>query len=994
MPGSDPKTKPKTKPKTEPNTESAAESSSFSGRARQRKTSFRVKFSDVAARVLITLAGIGTIIAVSTVFLFLVWVAADLFMPGSVETRHDLKAPVNLVESEHSVLRMATDDHLNLGYVLLSDGRAVVFDLKDGILLEEQQVFDGSKLTASYFSPNGEDTVLSFNDGTVLLGTLGFKTTFINEEDIPDDLRGLPAGTTAIMGNGVGEITPEGQFRKLVFEADLASSVRIALPNQQITQISKVQRTRGPKLALLTDTGQMYIASLRANPMTGGFRRPSVDEVTLDAEAIGRSETPDYLLMSGQGDQLYAAWDDGFVVRFDARTRDAQLVEQFHILPEASRAAGVEVTLMQFILGNTTFVVGDTLGNVWGYFGTKPLAIGDTLPDEAGKTLPLILRADVPDQLAADRLPVPAMSDVQDSMLDRYELDELAVNKIADGILTVRGHTLPKGPAPLASVSNSSRTRLLLLGFEDGTVNLDLMTNHNRIINTTMTESGKPIDALAMSPRENGIIGLSGNHLYKLIIDKKHPEASFTSLFLPIWYEGYPKADFTWQSSSGDDAFEPKLGLMPLIFGTLKATFYSMFFAVPLALLAAVYTSEFLHPKVKARVKPVVEMMASLPSVVLGFLAGLVFAPFLEDKIPMVLAVFFFVPVAFMIGAYIWQLLPRKRQLLFANIGVQEARGAGTRSPLKRFLSLGVLFFGGVRLLLLIAMLAVGLLIATVMGPLLEDVLFAGNLKLWLAYDWRTADESTAQYANGLGGWIVVLLPVAALMVAYLMFMFLNQRVAAFTSRMTPFKAGLIQFAKFGVGLAATVGLAVGLGLLLLSLGIDPRGPIMVFGHFNLAPFGGFDQRNALIVGFVMGFAVIPIIYTIAEDALSSVPEHLRSASLGCGATQWQTATRIIIPTAMSGLFSACMIGLGRAVGETMIVLMAAGNTPVLSANMFKGFRTLSANIAVEMPEAVKDSTHYRTLFLAALCLFVMTFFVNTIAEGVRIRFRNRTKGL
>ena len=92
----------------------------------------------------------------------------------------------------------------------------------------------------------------------------------------------------------------------------------------------------------------------------------------------------------------------------------------------------------------------------------------------------------------------------------------------------------------------------------------------------------------------------------------------------------------------------------------------------------------------------------------------------------------------------------------------------------------------------------------------------------------------------------------------------------------------------------------------------------------------------------------------------------------------------------MSGLFSAVMIGLGRAVGETMIVLMAAGNTPVMDWNIFNGFRTLSANIAVELPEAVQDSTHYRMLFLAALVLFAMTFVVNTVAELVRLRFRKR----
>jgi len=100
------------------------------------------------------------------------------------------------------------------------------------------------------------------------------------------------------------------------------------------------------------------------------------------------------------------------------------------------------------------------------------------------------------------------------------------------------------------------------------------------------------------------------------------------------------------------------------------------------------------------------------------------------------------------------------------------------------------------------------------------------------------------------------------------------------------------------------------------------------------------------------------------------------------------------VPTAMSGIFSAVMVGLGRAVGETMIVLMAAGNTPILEWNIFNGFRTLSANIAVELPEAVPKSTEYRMLFLAALSLFVLTFLVNTVAEAVRQRFRKRAFAL
>ncbi len=145
-----------------------------------------------------------------------------------------------------------------------------------------------------------------------------------------------------------------------------------------------------------------------------------------------------------------------------------------------------------------------------------------------------------------------------------------------------------------------------------------------------------------------------------------------------------------------------------------------------------------------------------------------------------------------------------------------------------------------------------------------------------------------------------------------------------------------------------------------------------------------------MLVGAILGFAVIPIIYTISEDALQSVPQHLRSASLGCGATPWQTTIRVVVPTAMSGLFSAIMVGFGRAVGETMVVLMAAGNTPLMEMNPFNGYRTLSATLATELPEAAVGSAHFRTLFLAALLLFAMTLVANTAAELVRSRFRKR----
>jgi phosphate transport system permease protein len=160
-----------------------------------------------------------------------------------------------------------------------------------------------------------------------------------------------------------------------------------------------------------------------------------------------------------------------------------------------------------------------------------------------------------------------------------------------------------------------------------------------------------------------------------------------------------------------------------------------------------------------------------------------------------------------------------------------------------------------------------------------------------------------------------------------------------------------------------------------------------------LSALGGgwkYDQRNSLVIAVAMGFAVIPTIFSLAEDAISAVPPSLSAASLALGASKWQTVRRVVVPSASPGIFTAIMLGLGRAVGETMIVLMATGNTPLISASPFNGMRTLSANIAVEMPEAPIGGTLYRTLFLCALALFVITLLVNSCAELLRQRLRKR----
>ena len=185
------------------------------------------------------------------------------------------------------------------------------------------------------------------------------------------------------------------------------------------------------------------------------------------------------------------------------------------------------------------------------------------------------------------------------------------------------------------------------------------------------------------------------------------------------------------------------------------------------------------------------------------------------------------------------------------------------------------------------------------------------------------------------------------------------------------------------------------IGAVVVCLGLNQSIESFLFGTDYKAWFAThwglrYDQRNARVVGCAMGFAIVPIIFSISEEALSNVPRHLIAGSLALGATRWQTLVKLMLVSASPGIFSAIMIGFGRAIGETMIVLMATGNTPIMDWSLFNGFRTLSANIAVEIPEAPYGGTLYRILFLAAVLLFIFTFLINTVAEIIRQRLRTK----
>ena len=412
--------------------------------------------------------------------------------------------------------------------------------------------------------------------------------------------------------------------------------------------------------------------------------------------------------------------------------------------------------------------------------------------------------------------------------------------------------------SPIVQILPEERRKGFIAMDAKGNLGIFHSTAHRTLLVEPVVE-GQAVAAL--SPRANRVLVEADGKLQRFVVDNPHPEISWSSLWGKVWYENYDAPGYVWQSTSANTDAEPKLSLAPLTFGTLKAAFYAMLLAAPLAIAAAVYTAYFMAPAMRRKVKPVIELMEALPTVILGFFAGLFLAPYVEGHLPGIFSLLIFTPIGILLAGYLWSRLPESIRLSVPD-GWESA-------------------------LLIPVILLVGY-VSLAMSGHVENWLFDGNMRQWLSND----------------------------------------------------------------------------------LGIP------------------FDQRNALVVGLAMGFAVIPNIYSIAEDAVFSVPKSLTFGSLALGATPWQTLTRVVILTASPGIFSAIMIGMGRAVGETMIVLMATGNTAIMDMNIFEGLRTLAANVAVEMPESEVGGTHYRVLFLSALVLLTFTFVMNTLAELVRQRLR------
>jgi ABC-type uncharacterized transport system permease subunit len=345
---------------------------------------------------------------------------------------------------------------------------------------------------------------------------------------------------------------------------------------------------------------------------------------------------------------------------------------------------------------------------------------------------------------------------------------------------------------------------------------------------------------------------------------KGFPNFDMQQLFEPQWRSGYSSAVFRWLPTVDNEDSFPLFSLWPLLWGTLKAALMALLFALPIGIPTAIFVGFFMSPRLRDRIKPVIELLAAIPTVVVGAIAAVAVAPVFYQEFAGFLGMLIIIPLG-VAGVAV---------LVSSQGDAVAARWQSETLPLKIS-----------PLVLLLAVLGYYI------GKELEAFFFAGDLGQFLVD-------------------------------------------------------------AYSISLA---------------------------------------QRNTVLLGFSLGIALVPTLFTISEEAIHAVPRQLAAGCLALGSSHWQSFRDVVLPIAFPGILAAVLVSFGRAIGETMILVMVSGNTPLMDWDLFSGVRTFTATLALELPEAPRNGIHYRILFMAAFLLFAFTFVVNTVAELTRSRVTRMT---
>ncbi|HUG38736.1 MAG TPA: hypothetical protein VML54_17390, partial [Candidatus Limnocylindrales bacterium] len=376
-----------------------------------------------------------------------------------------------------------------------------------------------------------------------------------------------------LLGTGDGRVIP----LTVGFEAVFTDGRRTVIPRPEFGQAA----------ALDPEAKRPILRVAAASPAAGAVRVAQVGPTELVIQSViekkaliggsTKEESRGTLAVSaegeitavrldGRGEDMFVGTSRGQILHYDLREPASPRMKA----ATATGIAPVPITALGFLLGDRTLIAGDEAGGV-STWQVVP-------PPEGGEA----------------RL--------------------------------TRMHGFAGHKRPIVSVNASQRDKGFVTADAGGSIRVHYGTSGHTLL-ALEAEAGGLLTAV-LAPKADGVLALDRRGVWShWQLDNPHPEITLRTVFGKVWYEGYSKPEYVWQSTGGTDDFEAKFSLTPLLYGTLKGTFYALLIAVPLALLGALYVSEFMHPAVKAYVKPVVEIMAALPSVVLGFLAGLWLAP-------------------------------------------------------------------------------------------------------------------------------------------------------------------------------------------------------------------------------------------------------------------------------------------------------------------------------------------------------------------------------
>jgi phosphate transport system permease protein len=407
----------------------------------------------------------------------------------------------------------------------------------------------------------------------------------------------------------------------------------------------------------------------------------------------------------------------------------------------------------------------------------------------------------------------------------------------------------------LAAIVFDRQTLIAIAADKDGSLHI-----FNSASNEVVSSENIDLRPADLYWHNNKLYVLTNDNLRRYSVENSAGITTWKTLFSPVQYTGYTQAKYIWQTSQSADYAEPKFSLVPLIIGSLKASVLALFVAIPLALGAATYTAYFASSRIRNWVKPSIEMVEAIPSVIIGFVAAVWLAPFAERSLLALLVLLICTP--------------------FIIISLAIVHGFFKQTDL----------YHAVRkyYLLIVSLAVLAIVIVIFQSSIWLQAVVMANTDSWL-----------------------------------------GQQLSEITI-----------------------------------------------------------TKTTIIVALALGIAVAPTIYSLVDDALFEVPEGVKQASFALGATELQTLIKVVLVVALPSIVSAIMLGLGRAFGETMIVLMVTGNTPVADWDLLSGLRALTSNLTIELQESSVGTAHYHILFLTAAILFAFTFAINTIAALLKRRLQ------